>query len=145
MEGELDEIAESKKDWHEVIKAFYDPFAIHLKEKYEAVSKKEIAEEKTDVKCELCGKDMIIKFGRFGKFMACSGFPECKNTKTLREPPKSIGIKCPKCSDGDVIERRVSKGRARGKMFWGCNRYPACDYASWTNPLNPEGEKIGIS
>jgi DNA topoisomerase-1 len=142
MENELDEIAEDKKQWQEVIREFYEPFSVHLKQKYEEVSKKEIAEEKTDQKCELCGKDMIIKFGRFGKFMACSGFPECKNTKNLKDPPKPIGLKCPKCGEGDVIERRVSrKGRARGKIFWGCNRYPDCDYASWTNPLNPEEKK----
>ena len=85
---------------------------------------------------------MVIKYGRFGKFMACSGFPECKNTKQLaKEPPKLIGMKCPKCLEGEVIERRVSRGRARGKIFWGCARYPKCDYASWTNPLNPAPEK----
>lgn len=81
---------------------------------------------------------MLIKYGRFGKFMACSGFPDCKTTKALaKDAPKMIGLKCPKCLEGDVIEKRVTRGRARGKIFWGCNKYPKCDYASWTNPLNP--------
>ena len=84
---------------------------------------------------------MVIKFGRFGKFIACSGFPDCKNTKKIESPKKLIGLKCPKCGDGDVIEKRVNrKGRARGKVFWGCSKYPACDYASWTNPLEKKEE-----
>lgn len=143
MEEELDHIAHGKEKWQEVIGEFYGPFAKNLAEKYEEVSKKELMpEEMTDEKCEKCGKPMVIKRGRFGKFMACSGFPDCKNTKALpKEPPKTIGMKCPKCNEGDVIERRVSKSRARGKIFWGCSRYPKCDYASWTNPLNPPAEK----
>ena len=74
--------------------------------------------------------------------MACSGFPDCKNTKKLSADgtevgPKKIGMKCPTCNEGEIVERRVHRGRARGKLFWGCSRYPKCDYASWTNPLNP--------
>lgn len=135
MEEDLDEIAEGKKKWQETIRAFYEPFAKNLEEKYENV-KKEVTEEKTDKVCDKCGKPMVIKFGRFGKFIACSGFPDCKNTKKIETPKKLIGLKCPKCSEGDVIEKRVNrKGRARGKVFWGCSKYPTCDYASWTNPL----------
>ncbi len=140
MEEELDEVAEGKKKWQDTIREFYEPFSKHLEKKYEEVQK-ETVEEKTDEVCEKCGKPMVIKFGRFGKFMACSGFPDCKNTKNLKTDPKKIGLKCPKCNDGDIIERRVSKGRARGKIFWGCSRYPACDYASWTNPLEKPKEK----
>jgi len=136
MEGDLDKIANGEIGWQETVKEFYEPFDKNLERKYEEVSKQELTEEKTGEICELCGKEMIIKFGRFGKFMACSGYPECKNTKTLKEPPKKIGLKCPKCGKGDVIEKRVNKkGRARGKIFWGCDQYPDCDYASWTNPL----------
>ena len=81
---------------------------------------------------------MLVKYGRFGKFLACSGFPECKSTKQLpKDAPKPIGMKCPKCSEGEIVERRVNRGRARGKIFWGCGRYPKCDYASWTDPRNP--------
>ncbi|MBI3589440.1 MAG: type I DNA topoisomerase [Candidatus Liptonbacteria bacterium] len=148
MEEELDEIAEGKKNWQTTIKEFYEPFSKNLEQKYEAVSKQEIVDEKTDEVCEKCGKPMIVKFGRFGKFIACSGFPDCKNTKNLKGGDKTIGLKCPKCHEGDVIEKRVNKkGRARGKIFWGCSRYPDCDYASWTNPLEKkeEDEKIKTS
>ena len=142
MEENLDEIAEGRKEWRKTIKEFYDPFSKHLEKKYEEVAKLEPEQEKTNEKCEKCGKEMIIKFGRFGKFMACSGFPECKNAKSLKNPPKEIGLKCPKCNGGQVVEKRVNrKGRARGKIFWGCSRYPDCDYASWTNPLEPKEEK----
>lgn len=142
MEEELDEIAEGKTQWQEVIKEFYTPFSKRLEEMYHSVRKEEILEEKTDEKCEKCGRKMQVKIGRFGKFLACSGFPECKNTKSLKEPPPSTGLKCPKCKEGEIIERRVRNGRGRGKIFWGCNRYPACDYASWEKP-NPETTTAG--
>ena len=87
---------------------------------------------------------MIVKMGRFGKFLACSGFPECKSTKQLlREPPKEIGMICPKCGRGQVVERRVNKGRARGKIFWGCSLYPKCDFATWNDPRKEEGKEEG--
>ena len=133
MEDDLDEIAEGKKQWRGVIREFYEPFSRLLNQKYEDVKKSDL-QEKTDIKCELCARPMVIKFGRFGRFLACSGYPECKNAKPLKEPPKLIGLKCPKCGEGEIVERRVSGGRARGKIFWGCSRYPKCDYASWTNP-----------
>ena len=143
MEDELDAIAEGKIAWQDVIKGFYEPFAKNLAERYEEVQKKDIVpEEVTDEKCEKCGKPMVVKFGRFGKFLACSGFPECKTTKTLKEPPKSSGVKCAKClasedrknDPGELLERHVRKGRARGKVFWGCSKYPACNFAVWTDP-----------
>jgi DNA topoisomerase-1 len=143
MEEELDEIADGKMSWKMTLREFYEPFSKHLAEKYETVLKKDIVpEEVTDQKCEKCGKQMVVKFGRFGKFLACSGFPDCKNTKTMKEPPKSSGVKCPKClmsddrrsDSGELLERRVRAGRARGKLFWGCAKYPACDFAVWTDP-----------
>lgn len=134
MEATLDGIAEGKENWQDVIGAFYIPFAKNLEEKYESVQKT-VMDEKTDIVCDKCGKPMVIKFGRFGKFLACSGFPECKNTKALpKEPPKSTGIVCPKCNQGELVERRVTRGRARGRKFYGCNRYPDCDYATWEDP-----------
>ena len=136
MEEELDQIAEGKMKWQDVIGEFYGPFSKNLATKYEEVQKEEITET-TDEVCEKCAKPMTVKRGRFGKFLACSGYPECKNTKTLKDPPKSTGIICPKCGEGELLERRVNRGRARGKMFWGCSKYPACDYASWTNPSAP--------
>ncbi len=140
MEEQLDNVAHGKEKWQQLIGDFYIPFAKNLEEKY-LVVQKETKDEMTDEKCEKCGKPMMIKYGRFGKFMACSGFPDCKTTKAIaKEPLKMIGMKCPKCLEGDVIEKRVTRGRARGKIFWGCNKYPKCDFASWTNPLNPPAE-----
>ena len=127
IEEEFDEIAEGKKEWMPIIKEFYDPFAKHLEEKYESVASQKI-EEKIDEKCPNCGKDLVIKRGRFGKFIACSGFPECKFTKKL--PEAALNMKCPKCNEGDVVRRRSKKGR----YFFGCSRYPQCDFISWTLP-----------
>lgn len=127
MEEELDEIAVGRTRWQPVIKEFYEPFAKHLAEKYESVEKQEF-DESTDEICEKCGKPMLIKRGRFGRFLACSGFPECKNTKNL--PPVSLNITCPKCKEGEVVERSTRKGR----MFYGCSLYPKCDFASWQRP-----------
>lgn len=129
MEEELDEIAEGKIEWQPVIREFYEPFSKHLEEKYESVKSQKI-EEATDEVCPNCGKPMVIKRGRFGKFIACSGFPECKTTKKL--PEQSLNIKCPKCLDGDVVRRRSKRGR----FFFGCSRYPDCDFISWTLPQN---------
>ena len=134
METSLDEVANGNERWQDLIGGFYLPFAKKLEEKYVDV-KKEVTDEPTDIICDKCGKPMVIKYGRFGKFIACTGFPECKNTKQLpKEAPKSTGLKCPDCSDGEIVERKVTRGRARGKIFWGCSKYPTCKYASWENP-----------
>ncbi|MFA5173365.1 MAG: type I DNA topoisomerase [Candidatus Paceibacterota bacterium] len=149
IEEELDEVALGVSKWQEIIREFYEPFNKRLEEKYKEVEKKDIMpEEKTDEKCEKCGKAMVIKMGRFGKFMACSGFPECKNTKKVegggaivgRFEPQKTGLPCPDCKVGEIVSRRVSKGRARGKIFWGCSRYPECKYASWENPAKKDKE-----
>lgn len=133
MENTLDAIAEGKEQWQDVLGSFYAPFIKNLEVKYAAVQPQKIeklAPEKTDEVCEKCGKPMVIRTGRYGKFMACSGFPECKNTKRIEVPATPNGMKCPTCAEGDVILRRTKKGR----IFWGCSRYPQCDYASWKNP-----------
>ena len=99
-------------------------------------------EEKTDEVCPNCGKPMIIKQGRFGKFMACSGFPECKTAKPVKNPAREIGMKCPKCAEtspedqGEIVMKKTRKGR----VFYGCSRYPKCDYASWKNPSEKNSE-----
>ncbi len=129
MEEELDDVANQGADWQKLLKGFYDPFNKNLEEKYEEV-KKLTTTEKTDEICELCGRPMVIKFGRFGKFMACSGFPECKNTKSLNNGADALNMKCPKCGEGEVVVKRTKRRR----IFYGCNRYPACDFASWTKP-----------
>ncbi len=131
MENEFDEIAAGKEKWQKVIKEFYEPFSKNLERKYEEVEKQKPVEEKTDEVCEKCGKPMVIKYGRFGKFIACSGFPECKNTKTIgMTDTNGEKMKCPKCKTGDVIKRRTKKGR----FFYGCSRYPECEFASWQKP-----------
>lgn len=129
FEEELDKIAEEKKEWRNVIREFYEPFSKNLEEKYESVKKIAFAEKKTDEVCEKCGKPMAIKTGRFGKFLACTGFPDCKNTKSYHDESNSFGA-CPKCEKGMVIKKRTRNSR----FFYGCSRYPDCDYASWKNP-----------
>ncbi|QQG44973.1 MAG: type I DNA topoisomerase [Candidatus Sungiibacteriota bacterium] len=138
MEEELDEVATGEKEWRPVVQEFYDPFAKHLEEKYKTVKKHEV-QETTDEVCERCGKAMVVKLSRFGKFLACSGFPECKNTKSLKTnaEPEKLDLKCPKCSVGDMVIRRTK----RGKVFYGCSRYPACEYASWKDPRKSNEEK----
>lgn len=127
VEEDLDDIAEGKKEWIKVIDKFYVPFAKHLSQKEKSV-KKQKTEEPTDEKCTKCGKPMVIKLGRFGRFMACTGFPDCKNTKAIL---KSTGLKCPDCTKGDIVERTTRRGR----RFWGCSRYPKCKFATWDDPL----------
>ena len=133
MEEDLDMIADGDTKWVPIIKEFYEPFHKNLENKYNEVEKQNNDEETSEI-CEKCGKPMVIKHGRFGKFMACTGFPDCKNTKTIKQEPKTIGMKCPKCLEGEVIEIRTRYK----KLFFGCSRYPACNFASWKNPI---GEK----
>ncbi len=143
MEEEFDNIAEGKTKWEPIIKNFYQPFHKNLMEKYEEVEKKHTDEE-TDEKCEKCGKPMIIKHGRFGKFLACSGFPDCKNAKAIKKESDKIGMKCPKCppeAQGDVIKKFTKTKR----VFFGCSNWPKCDYASWKNPTEEGDKKEALS
>lgn len=126
IEEDFDKVAEGEREWQKVIDAFYRPFETHLKEKEQTVEKQK-TEEATDEVCDLCGKPMVIKLGRFGRFMACTGFPDCKNTKAIL---KSTGIACPKCQEGELAERKTRRRRT----FWGCSRYPKCDFATWDDP-----------
>lgn len=178
MEEGLDEVAKGVKEWQPLVKEFYDPFKATLIKKDKELNKKDIAEEATKEICEKCGAPFVIKTSRFGKFLACSGFPKCKNIRTMggdgahsvpEEPTnekcekcgapmvkkmgrygaflscsaypeckniKSIeiktNVKCPRCGEGEIIERHSK----RGKIFFSCNRYPACEYALWDKPLN---------
>jgi len=131
IEQELDNIASHKSEWKGVIGEFWHPFKADLDKGTETIEKVKL-EKETDEICDLCGKPMVIKHGRFGEFLACTGFPECKNTKPL--PPKTTGLKCPECEIGEIVERRTRKG----KLFWGCSRYPDCKYATWTKPKAKE-------
>lgn len=135
MEENFDSIARGEKEWQPVIGEFYFPFKENLKIKDKEIPQKEkIPDEPTEEMCDKCGKPMVIKTGRFGRFMACSGYPECKNTKNIAN---LTGIKCPKCKLGDLAERRSK----RGKVFYGCNNYPKCDFALWDKP---NGEKCEL-
>lgn len=181
MEDKFDDIAAGDIEWIPVISEFYHPFAENLDIKMKEINKEDIIKpEELDEKCPKCGKGLIVRFGKFGKFIACSGFPECKYSRplegvkngdqeeetTLQEDEekcekcggkmilkegrfgkfyacenypkckntraiiKSLGIKCPDCGEGDVVQKRTK----RGKIFWGCSRYPECKYASWEKP-----------
>ncbi|MEK7510237.1 MAG: type I DNA topoisomerase, partial [Patescibacteria group bacterium] len=132
MEEDLDEIAQGKKQWVPMVKEFYDPFAQNLEKKYEEVSKQTIAQESTDRTCPECASPLVIRLGKYGKFYACSTFPKCKHTESLEK--NTLGIKCPKCSKGELTAKRTK----RRKVFYGCNRFPDCDFALWDKPT---GEK----
>jgi len=189
MEKDLDKIARGKIDWVSVIREFYQPFIKNLKEKEEEISKKELTEEKAGEICPKCGSPMVIKLGRYGKFLACSNYPKCKFTKLLSssagssEPPisepettnekcpkcgsylvikmgrygkflacsnypkckftkpiiKSTGVKCPQCGKGEIIEKRTKRGR----IFYGCSNYPQCKFALWSKPTGEKCPKCG--
>jgi len=131
MEEKLDKIAQGKEKWQEVIKEFYQPFAENLEKKYQEVKRQKLTEEKIEEVCEKCGRPMVVKYSKFGKFLACSGFPECHYTKPITMTnDKGEKIKCPKCQKGEIIKRRSKNGR----FFYGCSRYPDCDFTSWTKP-----------
>jgi len=177
IEEDFDEIAEGKNKWVPVIREFYGPFHKNLAEKTKEV-KKEDYQEKLDRPCPDCGGDLVVKFGRFGKFIACSNYPNCKHTekteeekkiddehkgeicevcgapmvvkrgkfgaflgcsnypecKNIKRIEKKVGVKCPKCQEGEIVEKKSKRGR----LFYGCSAYPKCDFALWTKPT---GEK----
>ncbi|WAW14051.1 type I DNA topoisomerase [Peptostreptococcus equinus] len=128
LEAKLDEVADGEITWKKVIKDAYTPLESSIKEAIENIEKINMDEE-TDEICELCGDHMVIKHGRFGKFMACKNYPECKNTKPIVE---KIGVKCPKCHEGDIILRKSKRGR----VFYGCSNYPECDFVEWNKPTD---------
>lgn len=127
MEDDLDHVEDGEEDWVKVLAEFYTSFEKRLVFAEEEMKEIEIEDEVSDEICEKCGKPMVYKLGRFGKFLACSGFPDCRNTKPI---VKDIGVSCPKCHEGKVVERRSKKGR----VFYGCDQYPGCDFVSWDRP-----------
>ena len=135
MESKLDEIEEGDIEWKRVVSEFYKPLEEAIKEANEKIEKINMDEE-TDEICELCGSNMVIKYGRFGKFMACKNYPECKNTKPL---VNKVGVKCPKCKEGEIILRKSKKGKA----FYGCSNYPQCDFISWYKPTGEVCKECG--
>ncbi|HEV2262342.1 MAG TPA: type I DNA topoisomerase [Candidatus Rubrimentiphilum sp.] len=127
MEGDLDKVAERQADWVQLLEKFYVPFARELAAAEEKLPKLEFNDEPTDEICPKCGRPMVIKTGRFGRFVSCTGYPECKTTRPIL---KDTGAKCPK-DGGMVVERRSRKGR----IFYGCANYPKCDFVSWDRVL----------
>ncbi|SFS79634.1 type I DNA topoisomerase [Paenibacillus sp. BC26] len=127
MEDDLDHVEDGKEDWVKVLANFYSSFEKRLEVAEDEMKEVELQDEISDELCEKCGRHLVYKMGRFGKFLACSGFPDCRNTKPI---VKDIGVPCPKCAEGKIIERRSKKGR----FFYGCDQYPGCDYVSWDKP-----------
>lgn len=129
MEEELDAIEQGKDTYTHVLQEFYDVFKPEMDVAEEQMEKVTVAGQDSGQVCELCGAPMVYKFGRFGKFLACSNFPECRNTKAIVE---DLGITCPKCGKGTLIKRKSKRGR----VFYGCSEYPACDFVLWNQPVD---------
>ncbi|ARD49284.1 type I DNA topoisomerase [Sporosarcina sp. P33] len=129
MEQRLDHVEEGTIEWRKVIDEFYREFEKHVEVADAEMEKIEIKDEPAGEDCEKCGSPMVYKMGRYGKFMACSNFPDCRNTKAIIKP---IGVTCPKCKEGEVVERKSKTKR----IFFGCDQYPECDYVSWDKPIS---------
>ena len=135
LEGELDEVADGTLDKNDLLRKFYNPFDETLKQAEEVIGEVEIPDEVTDIPCDKCGRMMVVKQGRFGKFLACPGFPDCRNAKPLL---RDTGVVCPKCG-GKIVERKSRRGRA----FFGCDHYPDCDYTTWDEPQQEKCKVCG--
>lgn len=140
MEKMLDHVESGEVDWHQSMADFYKGFAASLEqaEKNMEGKKVKVPDEPSDEICDLCGKPMVIKSGRYGKFLACTGFPDCRGTKRL---VKDTGGVCPKCGEGRMLLRKSAKGR----VYYGCEKYPACDYMTWDEPVAARCEKCGAT
>jgi DNA topoisomerase-1 len=140
MEKDLDQVARGKQDWIENLRKFYGPFMENLEKKYGEVTKAVVEEEVSERTCPKCGKNLVAKMGRFGKFLACPGYPECKHIESLeKKEPKKTGVTCPKCNQAEIIEKRTKKG----KIFYACPNWPDCDFALWDKPTGEKCEKCG--
>lgn len=129
MENELDNVEEGEREWVDLLSEFYHPFSKLLTKAEVEMEKIEIKDEPAGFECPECGNDMVIKIGRYGKFYACSNFPDCRHTEAI---VKKIGVTCPQCHKGEVVERKSNKNR----IFYGCTEYPKCDFASWDKPIS---------
>jgi DNA topoisomerase-1 len=129
MEEELDEIASGDRAWVPTLHEFYGPFVETLARAEQTMERVRLKDEPAGEDCEVCGRPMVIKLGKYGKFMACSGFPECRNARPLLQ---RVGVTCPTCGQGEIVERRSRKGRT----FYGCERYPDCEFVAWNKPVD---------
>ena len=135
MEKQLDNVEDGEENWVQLLHEFYDPFAITLEHAEKEMEKIVITPEESGEMCEKCGKPMVYRLGRFGRFMACSGFPDCRNTKPIIEP---TNVKCLAC-DGNIVQRKSRSGR----IFYGCDKYPTCTYVSWDLPIEEKCTACG--
>lgn len=137
MEESLDEVEHGEEEWVQLLDDFYSDFDKTLKKAKEEMEgvKLQLKEDQTDIVCDKCGRQMVVKVGRYGKFIACPGYPECKNVLKFVE---KTGVKCPKCN-GDVIVKHTKKKR----VFYGCSNYPECDFVSWNEPVNERCPQCG--
>lgn len=134
LENQLDDIAEGKAEWEKTIYDFYSGFRKDVEKAESEMEKVEIKQELTGDNCPECGSPLVYKLGKFGKFIACSNFPECRYTNTIQ---KKVGVTCPKCHKHDVLEKKSK----RGKVFYGCEGFPKCDFVSWDKPINRQCPK----
>ena len=135
MEEKLDKVEEGEVDWRTILQDFYVGFEPLVEKASNELEKVQLEDEVTDVICEKCGRRMVIKTGRYGKFIACPGYPECKNIKKL---VTENGAECPKCG-GRVVVKKTKKGR----VFYGCSEYPKCDFVSWDEPVQEKCPRCG--
>ncbi|KJJ42893.1 DNA topoisomerase I [Bacillus subtilis] len=136
MEKDLDHVEEGSTEWVKIIDNFYTDFEKRVKKAESEMKEVEIEPEYAGEDCELCNSPMVYKMGRYGKFLACSNFPDCRNTKPI---VKQIGVKCPSCGEGNIVERKSKKKR----VFYGCDRYPECEFVSWDKPIERKCPKCG--
>ena len=131
MEKELDQVEAGEVDWKKLVSGFWGSFKPEVDNVSANAESMRPEPEKTGEKCPECGRELVIKRGRFGEFIACSGYPECHYTRKI---VRTTGIKCPKCGQGELVRRKAAKGKMTGRFFYGCTRYPECDYVSWKKP-----------
>mgnify|MGYP000894205772 FL=1 len=136
LEQDLDKIAEGQAAWDEVVDDFYKPFEQTLETAMKNAETVSVPDQESDEKCPQCGRNLVYKDGRYGRFLACPGFPECRFTKPLIE---ELDVACPECAIGRVVKRRSRRGRA----FYACSRYPDCRFTSWNEPTNDKCPQCG--
>ncbi len=135
LEDQLDQVEDGTLPWRKVVGRFYTPFSDALEKAETELGRVEVPAEETGIACEACGRPMVVKYGRYGRFLACSGYPECRQTRPYAKP---AGVACPKCG-ADVVEKRTRKGR----RFYGCSRYPECDFSTWSRPTDKSCPECG--